>query len=369
MQALYNQLTYFALFQSLFLLSVYVFSYHKRKTANVYLVVLVLAIIFGLTGRIIYISPWLGQEPKPLLLAEFAGLIFGSTIFLFSRSVLYDLKWKKSDLVHYLPAILYMFMILIVYVIPSYEVLEVRNQSGELKRSISMFHATSLLVNLSYWSASVLMIIQNRRRLKNELSFLPKSKFLIRIHWFSGICLFTWVSLFIISLVGNESLERDFRNVIWLALAFLVLFIAFYTMVYPQIFLRESLGKVLKYKQSRLSSKDLNDQKDRLDALMEEKKPFLNNRLMKVELAELMGLSSPDLARVLNEGIGMNFFEYVNYYRVKAFIELAKTEKATHMTLFGIAQEVGFNSKSTFNSAFKKLTGTTPTSYFRNLPE
>lgn len=367
MQALHNQLTFFALFQSLFLLVVYLFSWQKRKTANVYLVVLVFAIILGLTGRIIYISPIFGQLPKPLLLAEFAGLMFGSTIFLFTRSMLLDLKWKKADLVHYVPALLYMLMILIVYVIPSYEVLEARNQTGELKRSVSMFHATSLLVNISYWSASLLMLLQNRKRLRNELSFLPKSKFLIRIHWFTGLCFLTWVGLFIISLVGTESLERDFRNLIWLALAFLVLFIAFYTMIYPQVFLQESLGKVLKYQQSKLSTKDLDALKLQLDRLMEEKKPYLNNKLMKVELAELMGLSSPDLARVLNEGIGMNFFEYVNYHRIRAFIVLAKTDKARQMTLFGLAQEVGFNSKSTFNNAFKKLTGTTPTSYFQNL--
>lgn len=69
---------------------------------------------------------------------------------------------------------------------------------------------------------------------------------------------------------------------------------------------------------------------------------------------------------MLNEQVGMNFFEYVNYYRIKAFIELAKTEKAKSMTLFGLAQEVGFNSKTTFTNAFKRLMGTTPSQYFKS---
>ena len=96
---------------------------------------------------------------------------------------------------------------------------------------------------------------------------------------------------------------------------------------------------------------------------MEQKKPYLNNKLLKAELAEMMGISNPELARLLNERIGMNFFEYVNYHRIMAFIELAKTEKGKSMTFFGVAQEVGFNSKTTFNKSFKKLMGVTPKQY------
>jgi len=367
MQALFDQLTYFALFQSLFLLGVYAFSYQKRKAANVYLVVLVLAILMGLIGRIIYISPLYGQAPKPLLLAEFAGLLFGSTLYLFSKSTLLGQQWRKADWVHYIPAGLYMLMILVVFVIPSYEVIESRNRTGELTRSISIFHATGLIVNISYWTASFIFLMQNRSRLRNELSFVPKNRFLINLHWVIGLCFITWLVLFLVSLFSIPALERDFRNIIWLALSFVVMFIAFYAMVHPQVFQAEEMSKMLKYQQSKLSTKDLDSLKQRLDDIMLEKKPFLNNKLMKVELAELMGISSPDLARVLNEGVGMNFFEYVNYYRIKAFIELAKSDQAQRMTLFALAQDVGFNSKSTFNAAFKKLTGTTPTAYFRNL--
>jgi len=96
---------------------------------------------------------------------------------------------------------------------------------------------------------------------------------------------------------------------------------------------------------------------------MEEKQPYLNNKLLKAELAKMMGVSNPELARLLNERIGMNFFEYVNYFRIKEFIRLAKSEKGKNMTFFGLAQEAGFNSKTTFNKSFKKLMGLTPKEY------
>lgn len=92
--------------------------------------------------------------------------------------------------------------------------------------------------------------------------------------------------------------------------------------------------------------------KSKLDTIMIDKKPYLNRKLLKSELAALLGVSKLDIARLLNERIGMNFFEFINYHRIKEFIELAKTEAFGHLTLFGIAQEAGFNSKTTFNKAF-----------------
>jgi AraC-like DNA-binding protein len=85
---------------------------------------------------------------------------------------------------------------------------------------------------------------------------------------------------------------------------------------------------------------------------------------MKSDLADLLGVNNPEIARLLNESIGMNFFEYVNYYRIREFLELAKTEKAKTLTFFGLAQEAGFNSKTTFNKSFKKIMGSSPREYF-----
>lgn len=111
---------------------------------------------------------------------------------------------------------------------------------------------------------------------------------------------------------------------------------------------------------------DLDNLKVALEALMIEKKPYLNRKLVKSELSEMLGISNPEIARLLNERIGMNFFEYVNYYRIKEFVKLAKSQKVENLTFFGLAQEAGFNSKTTFNKSFKKLMGMPPKDYFQN---
>ena len=122
--------------------------------------------------------------------------------------------------------------------------------------------------------------------------------------------------------------------------------------------------KEKKYQQSKLGVQDLERLKVDLEQLMLEKKPYLNNKLLKKELAEMLGVHSPELSRLLNENIGMNFFEYVNYYRIKEFVQLAESEKGKQLTFFGLAQEAGFNSKTTFNKSFKNLMGVSPSAYF-----
>ena len=62
-----------------------------------------------------------------------------------------------------------------------------------------------------------------------------------------------------------------------------------------------------------------------------------------------------------------NFQDFINEYRVEEFINRLKNDQNNHFTLLGIATDVGFNSKSTFNAIFKKFKGLTPTQFKKNL--
>ncbi|MEX0289954.1 MAG: helix-turn-helix domain-containing protein [Flavobacteriaceae bacterium] len=65
----------------------------------------------------------------------------------------------------------------------------------------------------------------------------------------------------------------------------------------------------------------------------------------------------------MNLHIEMKFQDFVNSYRIEEFRRRIASQKYRHYTIFGIATEVGFNSKSTFNNAFKKFVGITPQEY------
>lgn len=98
---------------------------------------------------------------------------------------------------------------------------------------------------------------------------------------------------------------------------------------------------------------------------LEEEKPYLDPNLSLRSLAELINIHPNQLSWLLNESIGKNFNEFVNHYRVSAFQRLCKDPKNSHITLIGLAYESGFNSKSVFNTSFKKEIGLTPKVYLK----
>ena len=92
-------------------------------------------------------------------------------------------------------------------------------------------------------------------------------------------------------------------------------------------------------------------------------KVYLNPSLTLTELAKKMGTNASLLSKVINSRFGISFNELINKYRVKEVITLMKDPAYKNLNLLAIAYDAGFNSKSTFNRAFKKSTGASPKDY------
>ncbi|MEM9340147.1 MAG: helix-turn-helix domain-containing protein [Bacteroidota bacterium] len=361
-----DQLVYFGFLQGAFLLGSYALSPKWRKNINGYLVVLIVVLMIGLTGRAINASGMVDVSYRFIALSEYATFLFGATVYLFTRSSLKETRFTLRNLIHYLPGVGYILVITFYYILAPREVISARFRSGELFWAVVLFMGAGLVVNIAYWVASYRLFRAFRQRLGEEVSYAVKTRFFHRFLLAIGGCLVCWLVIYLVGVFGQSWMERSARPFIWMSIAFIMYFIAYYGMKEPELFRVAAIipSKTKKYAQSRLSNQDLDRLKEQLDQLMLEKKPYLNRNLLKSDLAELLGVNNPEVARLLNERIGMNFFEYINYYRIKEFIALAKTEKAQNLTFFGLAQEAGFNSKTTFNNAFKKLMGTSPKEYF-----
>jgi len=365
MDKVLNQLVYFGFLQAIFLICIFLFSGKMRRMVNPYLGILVVALFVGLSGRVIYLSGFVGQSYRIVSISEIATLCFGASVFLFTRSSLYRQPFARKDLVHYLPAVCYFIILTIYYLLPSSEVINARIKSGEFGRAVLLFAGIGLSFNIYYYVRSFFEFKRFQQYMKQEVSYSIPTRFFSYFLIAIGLCFLPWLAVWILNLTGFDKLERIVRPYIWIALAFIIFFIAWYSIIAPEVFKIAPMEVVKKYAQSKLSRKDLDHLKSQLEQLMENKKPFLNKKLLKNELAEMLGISNPELARLLNERIGMNFFEYINYHRIMEFVELAKTERAKEFTFFGLAQEAGFNSKSTFNKSFKKLMGASPSDYFK----
>lgn len=110
-------------------------------------------------------------------------------------------------------------------------------------------------------------------------------------------------------------------------------------------------------------SDELLDWKNRLLELMASEKPYLDPTITLTELARRLSTNPSTLSKTINNGFDQNFNDFINSRRVEAFKERAQDPESNRLTLLGIANECGFNSKATFNRAFRKFTGKSPREY------
>ncbi len=108
--------------------------------------------------------------------------------------------------------------------------------------------------------------------------------------------------------------------------------------------------------------------RDTLLAYMDSERPYLDPDLSLIDLARRLKTNASVLSPVINAGTGKNFNDFVNQYRVEVFKQQARDPANRHLSLLGIALDCGFNSKATFNRAFKKLTGQSPREFVEKTP-
>ncbi|MBI9055199.1 MAG: helix-turn-helix transcriptional regulator [Bacteroidales bacterium] len=104
----------------------------------------------------------------------------------------------------------------------------------------------------------------------------------------------------------------------------------------------------------------------KLKKCMEEDKLFLKSKLTLNELAEKVDINSKYLSQLINKKYDKSFTEFVNEYRIGYAKEELLSIKNTHLTISAISEKCGFNSKSTFNEVFKKLTNLTPSQFIKS---
>ncbi len=126
------------------------------------------------------------------------------------------------------------------------------------------------------------------------------------------------------------------------------------------IYQTDIIEDVAEQKTALLDADTATEYSDRLLAHLEKEKPYLNPDLSLRNLAKGIEIHPNQLSWLLNTSIGKNFNEFINYYRIETFKSIAKDPGNAHLTIEGLAYESGFNSKTVFNTYFKKETGLTP---------
>lgn len=126
-----------------------------------------------------------------------------------------------------------------------------------------------------------------------------------------------------------------------------------------------SLETESKYQYSNLTEEKAEGHLEQLMHYMNTEKPHLQPKITIGELSQKTNIPVNHLSQIINEKLNQNFFDFINGYRVAEFKSLLAQPNNQNYTLLSLAFEAGFNSKSSFNAIFKKITGQTPSDYAR----
>ena len=379
-----NVIELFGLFCSL-LFSFYVILVKtKERQGNLYIGLFFLFISFGYIDEFITYSGFYSKNPNLWMLLSPTAFLFYPAMFFYLRSVAFkSYKLKKVDAFHLLPYVAINILSIVVY---HSKPVEVKMHILETGQSLNEWYLPFLYVLLRimafvYMILSVRVVYKFRRIVLESYSNMEKRNYRWILQLTFVFVYFIVAAFFdnIIRFFIDEALSKKLVYVMNPINILFLLWVIYKAMSQPYLFngvdtnekllkdlLEDSVIRKRKEKESHLSeetSEENNLLKAKLDNYMQDTEVFLNPSLTIFDLAKPLEISVRDLSSFINNELDKHFFDFVNEYRIEKAKRILSDSEKKDFTILEILYEVGFNSKSSFNTAFKKHTGTTPTEY------
>lgn len=216
----------------------------------------------------------------------------------------------------------------------------------------------SIIFNGIYfgWAIKILTIFFKKQSLNFWKSPQTDLRWLRNLFLLSAINYIHWV-------YRTFFVFRDLQDYTSAAMnAAVIYYVSFVMLQFPEIF-RKKAPTQPKYAKSTLDDAHKEAILTQLTQLMEQEKLYRDNLLSLTQLSKKMAVSTHSISQVLNEKLQKNFFGFLAHYRINEAKTILNDLNQQKLTIEEIAEMVGYNSKSAFNNAFKKLTNCTPSAY------
>jgi len=296
------------------------------------------------------------------------GFLFGPLLYLYTKAVTSkEFRFTKKDILHFVPFLLVFCLTLIRFQFQAYETkIELLN-TGLNGKTVSIMYLALMHTTILVYLLNAFSIVRKKNQsLKGYYSSLEKINYdwlklvvsAFFIMWIVDII--NWVTG---SLGINSPASREY-------LTFVSLFINF---VFANLLIIKNLhlpetepaAETHKYEKSPLTLQTKTEILARLERLMTQEKLFLNSSLNLGEVAHKLSVVPRYLSQVINELKAKNFYDYVNGYRIDEAKKLLSDPTHNSEKILSVLYDCGFNSKSVFNTVFKKNTGLTPSEFRR----
>ncbi|MEO7979233.1 helix-turn-helix domain-containing protein [Flavobacterium sp.] len=282
-------------------------------------------------------------------------------------------KWKAVDNLHFLFAILMLVLIIISHFLENDKIKTTSDKKIEYY-TVFVFGILFCVMVTAYCIAAYIKIDKYQKNLYLYSSNIEA----VNLNWLKqiSICVlvlaFIWLADILFQLSDAFFLYDYFSSLVNF---FGICFIAFHSLKQKEVFpfnkeqkneINAVISEISIVDDSRkklISDEKLIEMKLLLTELMEKEKPFLDFELSLLKLASLLNTSPHLLSYIINTGFNENFYQFINRYRIEQARKMILDPKMENLNLIGIAYESGFNSKTVFNTTFKKITNQTPSEF------
>ncbi len=331
-----------------------------NKVANRFLSLLLLSFSLWLIDTFYKVAEVYQQDPEFYFQPIFYSLAFGPLIFFYVKSITNNsFQFSKKDLVHFLPVLmqagLYWFLTFQPY---SYKLWFWQTIHFPVTYN---FEFNMTLVSMAiYLGFSIRLLMRYQKWLEDQFSEFSK----IHLNWLKilltimlVLCVF-WSADILLRYLFDIYHQFNFSEI---SLGFVVLLLAYGGIRQSNISQVNFENKEMK---TTLALDDIDvDLVEKIKQRMVNEKDFLNPTLSLKEFAKKLGTPSRTISKHINQGLGITFVDFVNQYRVEEVKKKIASGRLDQFTLLSVALESGFNSKSSFNRIFKKLTKMSPSEY------
>ncbi len=306
--------------------------------------------------------------------------MYGPLILLYTRALTDGaFQWKRRDGLHFVLPLLYYIVHFSIWAMPDAEKFHFLDATVAGKIAQFGFDAAFYLVTGRYLWQSFQRFYAYRQLIEQEYANIGK----ITLDWMR-LFLFAFSAYLLFDLLFNVvALVYNFWYTGWYWLNLTRALLLYYISATGWAFAQKSSVHFIDLKNRALATavnqienianastlkpvlpaEEMLLRRTQLSAFMDTEKPWLDPELTLSILAEQMQLNTSQLSYLVNNGFNQNFNDFVNTYRVEEVKRKMATPDFQYLSLLGIAFESGFNSKATFNRAFKKLTGNAPSEY------
>jgi AraC-like DNA-binding protein len=389
--SIYDLLMLFSAFQGVLLLIAIPTIQDYNRLANRWLVVSLAFTALVILIHVVTAYRDIAQiYTKMLFVPEFVQFIYAPLFYFYIRKLLFkSTGLPPSWWLHFIPAII-QFFVYFPFFLMDKKILQLKivNEDADLKWVSIILASVAWVINTWYWFICRHAISTYRKQYPMQASTEQNIQYLSTVLGIQAICLIFWLFTGIVLLTGSvfdtdvSFLTSQSISVIWLAFSTIPYFLGYFAIHQPEIFKispetvsffgeketqpprqkePEAQSEVL---HETLPSENLEPYREKIDTFMQKHKPYTNAGLTLTELAGKLKMSPHLLSKAINELYDKNFFDFINEYRIEEFKLRFEDPKNKHYTMLAIAFEVGFNSKTAFNRAFKKMTQQSPRQYF-----